>query len=81
VSPIRLIHHASFDPETTAVLGLAYEKASAGLADTYAREVVAKRIIEAARRGERDIERLVSYARGSDPVADASSPGSPHPRG
>jgi hypothetical protein len=73
VSPIRLIHSASFDPETTALMGLAYEKATAGCTDDSARELIAKRIIEGARRGERDIERLAACGlQGSDGIADAS---------
>ena len=72
MSPIRLIHAASFDPETTAIMGSAYEKATAGCTDDYARELIAKRIIEATRRGERDIERLAAYGlQGFDGTADA----------
>jgi hypothetical protein len=61
--PLRLIHNAAFDTETTHLLGLAYDRASAELAneDASAHEVMAKRLIEAARRGERDIDRLVEY--------------------
>jgi hypothetical protein len=63
--PIRLIQGASFDSETTRLLGLAYERACESVAaDVTVREAVAKRIIEAARRGERDIEKLVEYALG-----------------
>jgi hypothetical protein len=61
--PIRLIHSVAFDAETTQLLGLAYERAAAALApdDRAAREAVARRIIEAARRGERDFGKLVEY--------------------
>ena len=57
---LRLINAASFDADTTRAMGLAYEEACASLDSTDAatREAVAKRIIEAARRGERDIARL-----------------------
>ena len=65
--PIRLIQGASFDAETTRLLGLAYERACEGLApDVTVREAVAKRIIVAAKRGERDVERLIKYGLGKD---------------
>jgi hypothetical protein len=61
--PIRLIHGAAFDPETTQLLAQAYERACETVAvDDAIREIVAKRIIEAARRGERNLDRLVEYA-------------------
>ena len=63
--PIRLIQGASFDPETTRLLGLAYDRACKGVApDQTARETLAKRIIEAAKRGERDLEKLIEYGLG-----------------
>jgi hypothetical protein len=69
--PIRLIEGASFDPETTRLLGLAYERACENVAPDV-REPLAKRIIEAARRGERDIEKLINYGLGkNDRLADA----------
>jgi hypothetical protein len=72
VSPIRLIHGASFDPETTAIMGAAYEKATSESTDDSGRELIAKRIIEAARRGERDVERLAAYGlRGFNGIAGA----------
>jgi hypothetical protein len=72
LSPIRLIRNAAFDPETTALMGLAYEKAILDCADEPARELIARRIIEAARRGERDLDRLAAYGRqGSNDIADA----------
>jgi hypothetical protein len=60
---LRLIEGASFDPETTRVMGEAYEQACLTLAggNVAARELVAKRIIEAARRGERDLTKLAAY--------------------
>jgi hypothetical protein len=72
--PIRLIQGASFDPETTRLLGLAYERASENVApDRTVREALAKRIIEAAKRGERDLEKLIEYGLArNDPAADAS---------
>jgi len=63
MSPLRLIQGASFDPETTRVMGLAYEEACArlGSAERSIREAIAKRIIEAAKVGERDVQKLVAY--------------------
>jgi hypothetical protein len=73
MSPIRLIHGASFDPDTTRLMGLAYEKATVGLDDISDREIVAKRVIEAARRGERELDKLVAYALdGLDGAAEAA---------
>jgi len=57
------IHSASFDSETTRILGLAYDRACETVCpDVSVREALAKRIIEAARRGERKPEKLVEYA-------------------
>jgi hypothetical protein len=63
---------AAFDSETTGLLGSAFEaawertKADRGLADdgraAVVRELLAKHIIELARRGERDHDRLVEGA-------------------
>jgi hypothetical protein len=60
---LRLINGESFDADMTRVMGLAYEEACAGLkgADAATREAVAKRIIEAARSGERDVGKLAGY--------------------
>jgi hypothetical protein len=71
--PIRLIQGASFDPETTRLLGLAYERACKNVAlDMTVREALAKRIIEAAKRGEREIEGLIEYGLGRNtPLAPA----------
>jgi len=70
--PILLIEGASFDPETTRLLGLAYERACLDVPpDEPVREALAKRIIVAARRGERDLERLIKYGLGKTIVADA----------
>jgi hypothetical protein len=62
---IRLIRAASFDPETTHAMGQAYDQACAGIdqGDVAHCELIAKCIIEAARRGERDIARLAAYGR------------------
>jgi hypothetical protein len=71
--PIQLIQGASFDAETTRLLGLAYERACEGLApDVPVQEAIAKRIIVDAKRGERDVERLIEYGLGrNDMLADA----------
>jgi hypothetical protein len=60
---LRLIEGAAFDPETTRLMGLAYEQACLTLdaGNVAARELVAKRIIEAARRRERDVTKLAAY--------------------
>ena len=70
--PVLLMQGASFDAETTRLLGLAYERACDGVPqDVTVREALAKRIIVAARRGERDLERLIKYGLGKTIVADA----------
>ena len=71
--PIQLIQGASFDSETTRVLGLAYDRACESVApDVKVREALANRIIEAAKRGERDLEKLIEYGLGTnDGVAEA----------
>jgi hypothetical protein len=62
---MRLIQAASFDPETTHAMGKAYDQACAGVnqSDIATRELIAKRIIEAARQGERDVATLATYGR------------------
>ena len=54
---------ANFDPETAAILGAAYE-ALARLLDQpdVVRELVAKRVVALATRGERNIRRLCDEA-------------------
>jgi hypothetical protein len=64
---LRLIHGAAFDPETTHLMALAYEKAVASSDDIELRELIAKRIIEAARRGERAVDKLAAYGREGPP--------------
>ncbi len=55
-----------FAPELTSAMGDAYDRAIAALPDIQTelllRELVAKRIIRLARRGERDPEHLCSSA-------------------
>lgn len=66
----QLIQDSAFDPETIAIMGRAYETARARLGPDQPRpvlETVAKRILEAARRGERDHDKLTAVAlRGLD---------------
>ena len=53
-------------------MGRAYEKACEGVSDEVVRELIARRIIEAARRRERNLGKLIEYGRGSeDGVAEA----------
>ena len=66
----RLIEGAAFEPETTALMGRAYEAAVRRLGtvppDTVL-ETLAKRIVDAARAGERNPEKLTDFAlRGLD---------------
>jgi hypothetical protein len=67
---VPLLHEAAFDPETTHILTTAFDKAWAkfkssggALADDACapstRALLAKQIIEIARKGERNIDRLV----------------------
>lgn len=55
-----------FDDEATHITGLAYESACGELHESnltqFVRETIADRIIEAAKRGERDPTRLCSFA-------------------
>jgi len=66
------VEPGAFDPETMRLLGQAFESVCAQLHDTgqplIVREVIAKRIIEAAKRGERDPDRLAAA------VLDAYTP-------
>jgi hypothetical protein len=68
----------AFDPETIAAMATALDQVCAALrinGDAIAREVIATRIIQLARRGENDAEnlrdRVLSEAKGeSTPLAD-----------
>jgi hypothetical protein len=69
--PIRsFIHPGAFDPEAIAVMSEAFEAACNELNDAgqpkVAPEVIATRIIAAARRGERDPVRLRAAALARD---------------
>jgi len=59
--------HNVFNPETTIAMGSAYDTAIASLrkeaaSELFVRDLVAKRIIKMARRGEVDRERLCKSA-------------------
>jgi hypothetical protein len=58
----RFLETNTFDPETTRLLGEVFDSVCIELHDrgqpAIVREVIAKRIIEAAKRGERDPDRL-----------------------
>jgi hypothetical protein len=51
-----------FDDQTTSLLGAVYDAVCVGLKDTsqpdIVREIIARRIVEAAKKGERDPDRL-----------------------
>jgi hypothetical protein len=55
-----------FDRETQRIMGLAYELTRAALRisnqDDIAPEIIAKKVIELAKGGERDPERICDYA-------------------
>jgi len=74
MSPHNLIQDSAFEPETVALLTLAYEAAVMLIGreqPTLVLETVAKRILEIAARGERDPQKLVAYAiRGIVPGSD-----------
>jgi hypothetical protein len=57
---------STFDAQTTALLGAAYDKVIAGMHDRgqpeLVREIIAKHIIELATNGERDIGKLCQGA-------------------
>jgi hypothetical protein len=70
---VALLSDAAFDSETTELLGAAFEAAwekvngagsalAKGPEAALTREALAKRIIELAKRGERDPDRLVENA-------------------
>jgi hypothetical protein len=54
----------NFDPETAATLRAAYNEAIARLIDQpdFVRELIAKRLVTLAARGERDVHRLCDEA-------------------
>ena len=60
------IQDVAFDDKATLAMGLAFDQACKSLGDIgrsrAAREIIAKRIIEAAKNGERDPARLYAEA-------------------
>ena len=62
MSVVQLFQEAAFGPELTRVMGEAFERATRSLHDTgqpdLIKEVMAKRIIDAVRRGIRDPQQL-----------------------
>ena len=65
-SIIPFIPRGVFDESATRAMGEAFDAACAELQDSnlseLVREIIAERIIEAAKRGERDPQRLCSIA-------------------
>jgi hypothetical protein len=63
---IPFFYDASFDPETTHIMGQAYESACTKLHDVgqpeIVKNVIARRIIEIAKTGERDPNQLCKRA-------------------
>jgi hypothetical protein len=60
------IDDTAFSPEVTQIMGAAYEKATKGLHDrgqpAVVQEIIAKRIIDLARYGERDPQKIANMA-------------------
>lgn len=62
---LAFLREASFDAETTRILGLAYDKACLtlnGSGNDAVREQLARQILSLAQAGERDVGRLCSGA-------------------
>jgi hypothetical protein len=83
--PIRqYLDGERFDPETTRLLGIAFETAIQALhnwgVDDPPREAIARAILGSAKAGERDPERLCDLALEacSKPIITDPSPLSPH---
>jgi hypothetical protein len=75
--PIRAyLNGEGFDPETARLMGLAFEMALASLRSGCTdplREALARKIIELAKTGERDPERLCEGALNDLPTVSAST--------
>jgi hypothetical protein len=58
------LHSVVFDPDAVKVLAASYEQACrfAGNPSVPTKELFAKRILQAAKRGERDVEKLTECA-------------------
>jgi hypothetical protein len=63
---VPFLRNTAFDAETTKLIGLAFDEACRELHDRgqpdLVKEIMAKRIVEAANRGERDPHRLCAKA-------------------
>jgi hypothetical protein len=82
--PIRAyLDGQRFDPETTRLMGIAFEMAVVALQHTEGivnptRDAVAKKIVELAKAGERDPERLCEVVlKELRPVTDSNLPPPP----
>jgi hypothetical protein len=66
ILPFIIRSETAFDDDVTRIMGLAFDAACAGPHQRNlsqpVREIIAERIIEAAKRGERDPKRLCSIA-------------------
>jgi hypothetical protein len=66
ILPFIIRSETAFDDDVTRIMGLAFDAACAGLHQRNlsqpVREIIAERIIEATKRGERDPKRLCSIA-------------------
>jgi hypothetical protein len=75
MSPHRLIEGAAFEPEIIALLIRAYEAAVKRVGKgqpLVVLETLAKRIIEIAGSGERDLQKMIDHAvRGVEPSPNA----------
>jgi hypothetical protein len=75
--PIRAyLNGEGFDPETVRLMGLAFEMALASLRYAFPdllREALVRKIIELAKTGERDPERLCEGALNDLPTVSAST--------
>jgi hypothetical protein len=75
MSPHRLIEGAAFEPEIIVLMTRAYQDAVKRVGKgqpPLVLETLAKRIIEVAGSGERDLQKMIEYAvRGVDPYPNA----------
>ncbi len=64
MSVVQFLARNPFDSDTTKAMELAFDEACKDMREQSAivREIIAKRIIEAAKKGERDPERLCAKA-------------------
>jgi hypothetical protein len=75
MSPHRLIEGAAFEPEVIALMTRAYQDAVKRVGKgqpPLVLETLAKRIIEVAGSGERDLQKMIEHAvRGVEPYPNA----------